>query len=205
MTSKDLRFVEDIHTLGLDVNNRTIYVGSEHENDGEEAGTDYKMAIKLIKNLDILNSISDKDIVLKMLNPGGDWAYGMAMYDAIKKSVAKVVCIVTGYVTSMGSIVPQACNERLITSHSNFMIHYGSYNDSGNFIQVKSGLDYSTTLNKIMLDIYVEKCLMSPFSSENNMTKKKVENFIKNKLNRNIDWWMSAEESVYYGFMDSIA
>lgn len=194
--------LDSIHSNSIDAKNRVIYIHSSF--DYEESGVDFKMATNLVKNLDYLNTISHDTITLKMLSYGGCWNYGMAMYDAISQSKSNIIFISYAHARSMSSIIPQAAETRLINKHCDFMIHYGTYEDSGDFRQVASGLKFTEKQNNVMLDIYAARCVNGQYFRERDMDKKRTYNFLKNKIEKLTDWWMTAEEAVYYGFMDQV-
>lgn len=194
--------LDRIHNNSIDVKNRIVYIHSGF--DYEESGVDFKMATTLVKNIDYLNSISHSPITLKMLSYGGCWNYGMAMYDAIFNSKSYTTFISYAHARSMSSIIPQAANKRLISEHCDFMIHYGTYEDSGDFRQVANGLKFTEKQNDVMLNIYASRCVKGKFFKDKDMDQKKVFNFLKNKIERLTDWWMTSEEAVYYGFMDKV-
>ena len=120
----------------LDVDNRTLYMGSINKiNDGEEAGVDSSMIEYFIKGMHVMESKNDKPITIIMNNPGGDWYHGMGIYDAIKASHCVCTIIVYGYAMSMGSIILQAGDKRIMMPNSRFMIHYG-YSSFDNHVKV---------------------------------------------------------------------
>jgi ATP-dependent protease ClpP protease subunit len=194
--------LDQIHYYYMDPKNRIIYLHSEL--DSEEAGVDFRMAATFVKNLDYLNSISNNDITVKMMSFGGCWNYGMAIFDAIKNSQSNVNFISSAHSRSMSSIIPQAAAYRQITKYCDFMVHYGTYADSGDFRQVINGAKFYEKANDIMLDIYANRCVNGEFAKENNMNVKKMNAFIKDKIDKLTDWWMTSEEAVYYGFMDEV-
>lgn len=104
---------------------RTIYMGSV-ENDMEkgESGVDGAMAERVIKALHILDQ-KDEPITIIMNNVGGDWYHGMAIYDAIKNCKSHVTIKVFGYAMSMGGVILQAADHRVLAGNSRFMMHYG--------------------------------------------------------------------------------
>ena len=73
-----------------------------------------------------------KEINLIINSDGGDAYHGFAIYDAIKLCSVHVKGIVIGMACSAASYILQACDERVMTPHSVFMIHYGTsgYNDN---------------------------------------------------------------------------
>ena len=201
-TTHKIETFDTLHYHSIDPKNRVIYVHSELDMD--ESGVDFRMASRFIKNLDHLNSLSNYDIVVKMFSYGGCWNYGMAMYDAIKNSPSPITFISYAHARSMSSIIPQAASRRLINKHCDFMVHYGTYEDKGDYRQVISGAKFSEKSTDVMLDIYAEKCANGPYAKSKKLGVKGMRNFIKNKIDKLTDWWMTAEEAVYYGFMDEV-
>ena len=112
--------------LNVDTDTRTIYMGSAgYTYDEGETGVDHFMAEYLIKGMHSLESKNKKPILIIMNNPGGDWYHGMAIYDAIKSSPCECTIKVYGHAMSMGSIILQAADNRIMMPNSRFMIHYG--------------------------------------------------------------------------------
>jgi len=55
-----------------------------------------------------------------------------------------------------------------------------------------------------MLNIYADKCYKtSKFFKEKEYNLSKTKSYIKRKLHSG-DWYMNAEEAIYYGFIDGI-
>lgn len=194
--------LESFHQHCIDPKKRVIYIHAEL--DAEDSLVDFRMAAKAIKNLDYLEGISLDPIVIKLITCGGSWDYGMAIYDRIKGSKCHITSESYSFATSMSSIIPQAADKRVIHSNCAFMTHYGTTAHEGDFRSVKHGVKYYDFTNKIMLDIYSSRCMNSPYAKEKKLTKSQVAHFIKSKIDKLTDWWMTAEESVYYGFMDEV-
>ena len=123
--------VELLHELGLYVPSRTIYMGSESYSEDSESGTDGRMAEKFIKNITVLESMSDEPIKIIMNNCGGNVADGMAIYDRIRESRCEITIKVYGQAMSMGSVILQAADIRQMSVNSKQMIHYGSVSIQG--------------------------------------------------------------------------
>lgn len=117
--------VDKFFDYGIDLTNSTIYMGSEYEDGDGESGVDSQMTARIIKALHLLD-LKDKDITIIMNNPGGDAIHGMAIYDAIKACKNQVTVKVFGHAMSMGSIILQAADERVMSPNSRMMLHYGS-------------------------------------------------------------------------------
>lgn len=194
--------IGEIHEYGLNVADRVIYIHAEFE--PEEAYLDFRMASRFIKNLDYLNSISDKDITVKIISYGGCWNYGMAMFDAIKNSKSQVTTISYAHSRSMSSIVPQAAGRRLINKNCDFMIHFGTLSDDGDYRTVVASIDKAKEQTETMLRVYAERCVNGEYFKSKNMDFDKTLKFIRKKIEKTNDWFMTPEEAVYYGFMDEI-
>jgi ATP-dependent protease ClpP protease subunit len=104
----------------------------------------------------------------------------------------------------MSSIIPQASKVRYISKHADFMVHYGEYGDSGDMRKVVSGIKHYESQNKVMLDIYAERCVNGEFFSSKNYSVEDTAKFIEEQIDKKTDWWITAQESVYYGFMDKV-
>jgi ATP-dependent protease ClpP protease subunit len=146
--------------LNLDIDSRTIYMGSMSKdyNDGE-SGVDNFMAEYFIKGMHILEGRGDKPITILMNNPGGDVYHGMAIYDAINTSPCEITINVYAYAMSMGSIILQAADRRIMFPNSRFMIHYG-YNGQSNHTKIfEKWSDEGKKLNYQMEKIYIERMI----------------------------------------------
>lgn len=109
----------------LDVDNRTLYMGSVDSIDGNESGVDSFMTEYFVKGMHVLEAKNHNNVTIIMNNPGGDWYHGMAIYDAIKMAHSHCTIKVYGHAMSMGSIILQAADARVMMPNSRLMIHYG--------------------------------------------------------------------------------
>jgi ATP-dependent Clp protease protease subunit len=132
---------------GIDIRGRTVYL------QGEVDDENIHKFIKLIRYLDK----TDGDIYIVLDSGGGDVNLGLAAYDAIKECRNPVTVKVIGIAMSMGSIILQAADLRVMTRHSRLMIHRGSVAVDGHFNDVKRAVQESAELDKICLDIYFDK------------------------------------------------
>ena len=144
----------------VDLHRRLIYLGSLSSDDkGNESGVDFRMSEILIKGISILESISSDPITIIMNNPGGDVYHGFAIYDAIKSSECNIRIVVYGMAMSMGSVILQAADYRVMMPNSTMMMHYGTngiYDHSKNFIKWSED---AKRINRIMEDIYVDRLI----------------------------------------------
>lgn len=110
----------------MDIETRTLWIGSSVSDAGEELGTEASMAERAIKGLLLLDSACHDPITILMNNIGGDEIHGMAIADAISLTQSNVVIKVFGHAMSMGSIILQAADKRLLAPHASVMVHYGT-------------------------------------------------------------------------------
>lgn len=181
--------------FGLDLNSRTIYLGSQNMDwDGNETGVDYLMAQRFIKSMYILGA-KDGDINIISNNCGGDWYHGMAIYDAIKSSKNHVRMTVFGYAMSMGSVILQAADERIMSPHSSLMIHYGYSGSTPNHPKiVRSWSNEDMKVNKIMEKIYLDKIKVV----NQNYKLKELQKLL------NFDTFFTPSEAIEIGLADNI-
>lgn len=158
---KDNDFIWNWFEHNLDMDTRTIYMGSVAKDSGDyETGVDNFMAEYFIKGMHLLETKNSEDeINIVMNNPGGDWYHGMAIYDAIKNSTCYCNMKVYGHAMSMGSIILQSAHNRVMMPNSRFMIHYGYNGSSGHTKIFEKWADEGKRLNYLMENIYLDSML----------------------------------------------
>ena len=197
--------LSDAHIHLISIATREIYVHSFYSSeDNEEPGVEYRMATTFVKNLHLLERQSKKPIVVHMHTVGGEWADGMAMYDAIRLSPCPITVIAYAHARSMSSIIIQAADKRVMMPHADFMIHYGMIALEEVSHAAKSSIDWNERASKEMLEIYCAGCMKGHYFTERGLSKRQVLNFLDKKMRYYVDWWMGADEAVDYGFIDGI-
>jgi len=208
----------------LDVENRVLYMGSVDKTSEYESGVDHLMAESFIKGLHVLESKNDNEITIIMNNPGGEWYHGMAIYDAIQNARCHCTIKVYGYAMSMGSIILQAADNRILMPNSRFMIHYGGTSfDEASLPLIEKWVNEERRINYDMEEIYLKamldkeekeghgylaktlsSILKSPktFSRKAETKKEELRSVLKEMLN--FDTILTAEETVDLGFADEI-
>jgi ATP-dependent protease ClpP protease subunit len=169
-----------------------------------------------------------------MNNPGGEWYHGMAIYDAIKESPCHCTIKVYGQVMSMGAVILQAADARILMPNTRMMIHYGYSGYNGHSLTSIRWSDESKKLNKKMEDIFLESMIVKEEAMGHGYIAKSISNvinsqreleyppqdpvkhtFTKGKLKSEemrevlrdllkIDTIVSAEETVSLGLADEI-
>ena len=199
---KNQTVLHDIQDYCLDVQRRTIFLHGHISESEEDPGVDYRMSSRLIKNLHLLTGIDDDPITIHLQSIGGEWHEGMAIYDAIKTSSPHVKIIGHGSVSSMGTIIMQAADERLLMPHAEFMIHYGEFAIDSNSVSAKTAVDWNEMCNRTMLDIYVNACYQSP--GFKGYGKMRIQNALDKKMRMKQEWYLPAKEAARHGFVDGV-
>jgi len=193
--------LEETHEFGLDIYNRVIYL---HHLGGDDS-INWRTSSRLIKNLDILENENSEMITIKIIaSDGGDLADGLAMYSAIKNSPCYIYMVGYGMICSSATIIMQAADERVMMKESEFMFHHGSVWLDQTSLAARSTIHSNTRHNKMMLDIYAERCQEGGFFKERNYSKSRVRAYLENKMKSEGDVWLTTSESVDMGFIDSV-
>lgn len=157
--------IDKFFDYGLDLDNRTVYLNSFEIIDERESGVDANMAERFIKAIHLLETAApngDKPIRVIMSNPGGSEVHGMAIYDAIRSCKNHVTVTVYGDACSMGCIILQAADERILMPHAIVMFHMGYESHGDNHPEivrkwVKFNEKYAVALDAILMERIREK------------------------------------------------
>jgi ATP-dependent Clp protease protease subunit len=132
-----------------------------------------------------------RDIYLYLNSPGGVVSSGMAIYDTMQFLRSPVNTICMGMAASMGSFLLSAgkAGKRSALPHSRIMIHQPSGGTQGTAadieIQAKEILHMRATMNRL-------------YSQHTGRPIEQIERDMER------DFFMSAEEAVKYGIIDSV-
>lgn len=171
---------------------RTVWIGPINSDDIEVNAI---MAEIAIKNIHILDSMSDDPINIIMINYGGEVTAGMAIYDAIRLCRSYVRLMVFGCANSMGSVILQAADERMLAPNAEVMLHFGStsYPDDHS-INNERKEEKRKKDDKKIIGIYYEKIK----EKKPKITKTKVRDMIL------FDRFFEPEEAIEFGLADKI-
>ena len=197
--------ISDVQAYGLDIKNRELYLHGYIGNTDEDPGVEYRMAANFYKNIRMLDSISKDPILIHMFSEGGEWDAGMAMFDAIALCRSYVTIIAYGQASSMSSIIFQAADKRVMTPNAHFMAHYGFVDYGGDHLSAQNYAKVDKKSTETMIDIYTDGCVKGKYFKDHytDLTEEKVRNYLKRKL-KDGDWYLDANEAVYYGFADAV-
>lgn len=189
-----LELLGTFHDSGLSLMTRTIYMGSESDGHEGETGTDAKMAERFIKNLHVLEFLSDDPVIVIANNCGGDIYHGLAIYDAIKQSSCDVTIKVRGYAMSMGSIILQSADTRIMSRTSTQLIHDGEMGIQAHSRTFIKWGEETKRINNWCAEMYLTRI------------REKHPSFSMKKLLDMLDHdtFLTAEQSIELGLADEI-
>jgi len=189
--------IEKFFEYGIYPDTRTIYIGSNDGSNEDEVNA--VLAERAIKGLHILDlpKSAKKDITVLLNTPGGDEYAGLAIYDAIRFCQSFVRVKVLGQAASMGSIILQAGDERVLSPNSIVMIHYGTpvHVDPDSPPQTNyNWMAEDARFSKWMEDLYLYRIRQK----HPKYTRKKVKDLL------NFDTILTAKEAIDLGLADKI-
>lgn len=200
---KHSELISDLHEHDIIVPQRTVFLYSQgFDQENNEDGVEIKMAMKFIKNMAYLNSISSDPIKVILCSPGGEYSHGMAIYDCIRNSLSPVDIYCYGEICSMGSVIIQAARKRYISKYCWFMIHYASYYIDGESKKCKSTVDFYETINPIMFKIFAERCKDSVIFG--GKSEEEIIAALNDMVEKKRDLWLNAEDTVKFGLCDEV-
>lgn len=198
--------IAEVHDYGVNVKSREIYLHSRTEGayDGEP-GVEYAMATGFIKNLHLMDQPPNKPILVHLHSIGGCWDNGMAIFNAVQFSTSYVTMLAYSQASSMSGIILQSAPLRVMMPDCHFMMHYGWDNTGENHpLAIKCYADFGIKACKRMIEIFAERAIGGKFFTRKSATVQSVAKFFDKKLKEKIDWYMDAEEAVWYGLADCI-
>lgn len=150
-----------------------------------------------IAAMDIIGNWSrrggDQDFTIVFNSPGGSVIHGLALYDfleEVKNKGTRITTVARGMAASMGGILLQSGNERVVGKNAHVLIHELSTLGIGKLSEIEDEIKFAKRLQERALDI---------LASRSTLSKKQIETRWKRK-----DWWLDANECVEYGFADRV-
>jgi ATP-dependent Clp protease protease subunit len=135
----------------------------------------------------------DKDINFYINSPGGVVTAGMSIYDVMQFVKCDVATYVMGQACSMGSLLASSgsAGKRYMLPQARHMIHQPSGGAGGQATDMEIQVKEILKMKKTLTEIYVK----------HNSKGKTYEEFSRD-MER--DFFMSAEEALEYGLIDSV-
>lgn len=124
-------------------------------------------------------------------SPGGAVHDGLALFDFLRHlrtSGHHLTTIALGRAASMGAVLLQAGDRRVIGANAFIMLHEVSNGASGKVSEIEESVELSKRLQRRLLSILTDRSSLTVQQ-------------IQRKWSRR-DWWLDAEETVELGFAD---
>lgn len=134
-----------------------------------------------------------ENITIVLNSPGGSVLDGLALYDFLRHLSAKghfITVKVYGMAASMGGILLQAGDKRIVGPEAEVLIHEVSSGTMGKVSIQQDRLDFSKKLWDKLAKILAKRSTMTATQ-------------IKRKSHK-FDWWLTAKEAVRLGFADEV-
>ena len=135
-----------------------------------------------------LKEAAGADIEVEINSGGGDVIAGNEIYTALRMYKGNVTCMIVGMAASAASYIATA-RKCVMTPVGLYMIHNASGSARGDYHALDKGSEILQTVNKAITAAYAEKTAMKQEQLLELMDK---------------ETWLTAEEAVAYGFVDSI-
>ena len=132
-------------------------------------------------------------ITIVFNSPGGSVIDGLALYDellSLREKGHHITTVARGMAASMGAVLLQAGDERVIGKNAHMLIHQISYGAIGSFGEIEDEVAFAKQLQDRLLDILAERSTLSRLK-------------IKNRWERK-NWWLGSEDVLKHGFADRI-
>ena len=136
-----------------------------------------------------VNSLGDKDILVRLNTPGGDVFDGMAIFNALANHKGKVTIRIEALAASMGSVLAMAGKEIQAYFNTMMMIHDPWIYTAGNQYELREMADLLEKISGNMLDVY---------AGRSKIGKREMKEIMK------AETWYTAKEAKEKGFIDTI-
>ncbi|HOL51487.1 MAG TPA: Clp protease ClpP [Bacillota bacterium] len=136
-----------------------------------------------------VNSLGDKDILVRLNTPGGDVFDGMAIFNSLANHKGKVTIRIEALAASVGSVLAMAGKEIQAYSNTMMMIHDPWTYMAGNQYELREMADLLEKISGQMLDVY---------AGRSKVGKREMKEIMK------AETWYTAKEAKEKGFIDTI-
>lgn len=149
------------------------------------------MSVVTTAQLMWLDTQGNEDITMHIDSPGGSVKSGLSMVDVMNYVSSDIMTINTGMAASMGSVLLGAGTKgkRYSLPHSRVMLHQVSSAMQGDIQSMRISFQESEKYNNELFRMLGEYCDKDPEQ-------------VKKDADR--DLWLSSEEAVEYGIIDSV-
>jgi ATP-dependent protease ClpP protease subunit len=136
-----------------------------------------------------LRSIGNKDVVVTVNSPGGDYFEGLAIYNLLREHPAHVTVKVVGIAASAASVIAMAGDEIQIARAGFMMIHNTWVVAIGDRHGLREAADWLEPFDETAIDIYASRTGLDPKALGKMLDK---------------ETWIGGKEAVDQGFADTL-
>ncbi len=135
-------------------------------------------------------------------SPGGAVIPGFHLFDHILglRETHTVDTVTRGYAASMGGILLQAGETRIMGRNAHLMVHEVSFGAQGKIGDVEDWVEFAKLLWERALDIFAERC---KGASDKTATKRLSRRALDSKSRRK-NWWIKSSDALAYGLVDEV-
>jgi len=131
-----------------------------------------------------------KELAIHINSLGGEVFDGMAIYSIIQRRKAKTIVYIEGIAASIASVIALAADEVIMSENSLLMIHNAWGGTQGDASEMRKQADVLDKITNEIAEIYVKKTNL-PYDEIIRLMSEET--------------WLTAEEAVAMGFVDSIS
>jgi len=147
-----------------------------------------------------LDSAEGKPVVFNIASEGGDFFEGLAMSRLIADYSGETTAKGYGLVASAATLIMMACDNKIMSKNSYFMIHSGWTITEGNADKMEKSLNLLNSIDDQMAQIYTAQ-----LQSKDKLIKGSYEKTLEMvKSMMKAETWMTADEAMQMGFIDSV-
>lgn len=136
-----------------------------------------------------LRHIGDRDVVVNINSPGGDFFEGLAIYNMLREHNGKVTVRVIGMAASAASVIMMAGDEIRVARAGFVMIHNTWVAAMGDRNQLRDVADWLEPFDSVASDIY---------AARTGLERKEIGKMLDRET------WISGSDAVDNGFADSL-
>lgn len=126
-------------------------------------------------------------------SPGGSVLSGMALFDHIVEMRSRgwhITTIIRGYAASMGGVLIQAGDVRIMGAESYLLLHEISSLAFGKLGELEDEVAFCKKINERVIELFAKRSKMSAQT-------------IRRRMSRH-DWWIDSTEALKLGLVDEI-
>lgn len=147
---------------------------------------------------EIMNGELSETVVIHLHSPGGLGHSGFALYDFIKSSKLPITCVVSGLCASAATLIMLACENRVMSPSSTFLMHQCSWGGYGENRYMQDLAYNAKRSMQVLINIYMKETHIAEKDENGNLlTKEQRAKRIADMLEHDIEF--TRDECIEYG------